>query len=236
MKISCVIVDDEPYALDLLELFIDKATEWSVLAKCYDAVDAINFVRTHQPQVVFLDINMPALSGLELAGLLPPDIRVVFTTAYSEYAADSYNYQTLDYLLKPLTLKRFMATVQKVETHFQILEASSSSRVSDDKKHFFIKSGITLHKILMDDILYFEGQKEYVCIVTTREKLLIYRRLKELEQQFAMPFIRVHNSYIVNTKHLEKVLDNHIYIGSVQIPVSDKFRSKFMSAIDQWII
>lgn len=98
-----------------------------------------------------------------------------------------------------------------------------------------MKSGKTLHKIAQSDILYFEGQKEYVRLVTVKESLLLYRRLKEIEKQLAMPFIRVHNSFIINTRHLVKVLDNHIYLGAIQVPLSDKFRVGFMAAINQRI-
>ncbi|NCD69102.1 LytR/AlgR family response regulator transcription factor [Mucilaginibacter agri] len=231
-----MIIDDEPYAVELLELFIQKSSDWTIISKCYDAAEAMLMIKSNAPQVIFLDINMPGLNGLELAQLLPANVRVVFTTAYSEHAAESYNYQTLDYLLKPLTLKRFLATVQKVETHFSIAEAAAGSNISKDTEHFYIKSGKTLHKIFLDDILYFEGQKEYVCLVTSLEKILIYRRLKDIEQQFSMPFVRVHNSYIINTRHLVKVMDNHIYLAGIQIPISDKFRNSFMSAIRQSII
>lgn len=233
MNINCLIIDDEPYAVDLLELYIKKSTDWNIMAKYYDAMDALAVINTNQPHLVFLDIDMPTLNGLELAALLPPDVKVIFTTAYSEYGAESYNYQTIDYLLKPITLKRFMAAAQKVESHFRQRQTPPSSLVSNDTAHFYIKSGKTLHKILIEDILYFEGQKEYVSLVTINERLLIYRRLKDIEKQFSMPFIRVHNSYIINTRHLIKVLDNHIHLASMQIPIGDKFRDGFMSAVDR---
>jgi two-component system LytT family response regulator len=236
MNINCLIIDDEPYAVDLLEIFISQSTNWNILAKCYNAMDALAAINDQQPHLVFLDINMPTLNGLELAGLLPPDVKIIFTTAYSEHAAESYNYQAVDYLLKPLTLTRFITAVQKAEAYFSQFKTFVPSGVSNDSQHFYIKSGKTLHKVLLADILYFEGKREYVSLVTRNERLLIYRRLKDIEKQFAMPFIRVHNSFIINTMHLIKVLDNHIHLASMQIPISDKFRESFMQAIDRRII
>ena len=233
--IDCLIIDDEPYAVDLMEIYIRDSTNWKILGKSYDAQEALELIRVHQPQLLFLDINMPKLTGLEMADLLPHDIKVVFTTAYSAHAAESYEYQTLDYLLKPILLKRFLATVQKVESYYSKQQSNGPENPHIENAHFYIKSGKTLHKILLADILYFEGQKEYVKLVTIHENLLIYRRLKEIENQLTMPFIRVHNSFIINTRHLVKVLDNHIYLGLIQVPISEKFREGFQKAISQRI-
>jgi two-component system, LytTR family, response regulator len=231
MSVRCIIIDDEPNAVNLLEIFIRQTTQWQLLAKCYDALEALDFLKTQEVDVVFLDINMPHLTGIELAGLLPTNTHIVFTTAYSEYAADSYGYQTIDYLMKPVTLKRFCAAVQKIEAHF--------ARKGDDRplspplteEYFFIKSGKTLHKVLLKDILYFEGEKEYVRLVASTGQLLVYRRMKEIEEQLTTPFIRVHHSYIVNIGRLDKIQDNHVFIGGRQIAVSDKFRNQFMEAV-----
>jgi two-component system LytT family response regulator len=176
---------------------------------------------------------MPHLTGMELAGLLPKETKIVFTTAYAEHAAESYAFQTIDYLLKPITLKRFLAATQKIEAAFGKQPVIEKTESKADDAYFFVKSGKTLRKILLDEVLYFEGEKEYVRLVTGTEELLIYRRLKEIEEQLPSPFIRVHNSYIVNTKLLNKIQDNHIYIGSKQIPVSEKFREGFMAMIRQ---
>ena len=118
MNLRCLIVDDEPNAVNLLEMFIQQNTSWELLAKCYDAREALTFLKTHSVELVFLDINMPHLTGMEMAALLPPSTRIVFTTAYSEFAAESYGFPTIDYLLKPITLKRFYAALQKIETYF----------------------------------------------------------------------------------------------------------------------
>src|ERR1700753_3369035 len=118
MNLSCIIIDDEPNAVNLLEILIHQTTEWQLMAKCYDALEAMAFLKKNKVDFIFLDINMPQLTGMELAGLLPVETKIVFTTAYSEYAAESYSFQTIDYLLKPITLKRFLAAMQKIETYF----------------------------------------------------------------------------------------------------------------------
>ena len=232
MNLSCIIIDDEPNAVDLLEILIQKTTQWQLEAKCYDALEALAFLQRGKVDFIFLDINMPNLTGMELAALLPPTTRIVFTTAYSEYAVESYTFHTIDYLLKPITLRRFLASIQKIEAHFGKQEPPPPSH-SPDHEYFFVKSGKVLNKILFEDILYFESEKEYVKLVTAQTQLLLYRRLKDIELQLLPPFVRVHNSYIINTKLLIKIEDNHIYIADKRIPVSEKFKDSFMAVINK---
>src|ERR1700749_2156511 len=234
MNLSCIIIDDEPNAVNLLEILVQQNTKWQVLGKCYDALEAIAFLKDNKPDFIFLDINMPQLSGMELAGLLSHQTKIVFTTAYSEYAAESYTFQTIDYLLKPITLKRFLAAMQKIEYYFANRNGDAK-QVAQGQEYFFVKSGKELRKMLLEDILYFEGEQEYVRVVTPASQLLIYRRLKDIDEQLTAPFVRVHNSYIVNTKQINKIQDNHIYIGAKQIPISEKFKDRFMAVIQQRI-
>ena len=271
MNLRCLIVDDEPNAVKLLEMFILQNTSWEQPAKCYDAREALTYLKTYPVDLIFLDINMPHLTGMEMATLLPPSVRIVFTTAYSEYAADSYGYPTIDYLLKPITLKRFYAALQKIEAHYSRADQSGAAATASplpgtasaatatlpaspasagpaapdsslperqaplpaSEEYFFIKSGRAFQKILLKEILYFEGEKEYVRVVTPAHKLLVYRRLKDIEEQLSASFARVHNSYIINIALVESIRDNHIFIGGKQIPISEKFRESFMNRIKQ---
>jgi two-component system LytT family response regulator len=254
MNLRSLIVDDEPNAVNLLEMFILQNTGWNPPAKCYDAREALTFLKNNPVDLIFLDINMPHLSGMEMAALLPPSTRIVFTTAYSEFAADSYTFPTIDYLLKPITLKRFYTALQKIEAHFERPEKLSPgagiagseiavpaagatgpahSPAPPADEYFFIKSGRMLHKILLKDILYFEGEKEYARLVTPTQKLLVYRRLKDIEEQLSLSFARVHNSYIINIARLDSIRDNHVFIGTRQIPISEKFREAFMRRIQE---
>jgi two-component system LytT family response regulator len=238
MNLSCIIIDDEPNAVNLLEILIHQTTDWQLMGKCYDALEAMTFLKKNKVDFIFLDINMPQLSGIELAAILPTETKIVFTTAYSEYAAESYSFQTIDYLLKPITLKRFLTSTQKIEAHFgkhTTPPAEQPAQAAPEKEYFFVKSGKTLSRIRLEEILYFEGEKEYARLVTSTGQLLIYRRLKDIQEQLPLPFMRVHNSYIVNTRQMEKIQDNHIYIAGKQIPVSEKFRPELMAVIQQRI-
>lgn len=236
MNLSCIIIDDEPNAVNLLEILIHQTTDWQLMGKCYDALEAMAFLKKNKVDFIFLDINMPQLSGIELAAILPTETKIVFTTAYSEYAAESYSFQTIDYLLKPITLKRFLTSTQKIEAHFgKHTPSVEQPAQTPEKEYFFVKSGKTLSRIRLEEILYFEGEKEYARLVTSTGQLLIYRRLKDIQEQLPLPFMRVHNSYIVNTRQMEKIQDNHIYIAGKQIPVSEKFRPELMAVIQQRI-
>ena len=233
MNLSCIIIDDEPDAINLVELLIKQSTNWTLKAKCYDALEALAFLKMNQVDFIFLDINMPKLTGMELATILPPRTKIVFTTAYSEYAVESYSFQTIDYLLKPITLKRFLASVEKIEQHFLKHGPEYLPNAEHDQQFFFVKSGKSLRKILLKDILYFEGVRDYVRLATSKEQMLIYRRLRDVEEQLKSPFVRVHNSYIINYEQLSKIEDNHIYIGEKRIPISEKFRIRFMEVINR---
>jgi len=233
MNLSCIIIDDEPDAVDLVELLVKQSTAWVLKAKCYNALEALAFLKMNQVDFIFLDINMPKLTGMELATLLPPRTNIVFTTAYSEYAVESYSFHTIDYLLKPITLKRFLASVEKIEQHFLKSGLEYLPNIEQAPEFIFVKSGKTVRKILLKDILYFEGERDYVRLATGQEQMLIYRRLKDMEEQLRPPFIRVHNSYIINYEQLSKIEDNHIYIADKRIPVSEKFRVRFMEVINK---
>lgn len=240
--LKCIIVDDEPNAISLLDLLISEATDWQVAAKCYNGLEALQAIKAHHTvDFIFLDINMPQLNGMELAALLPAGIKIIFTTAYSEYAAESYLHNALDYVLKPITLKRFLATQQKIEAWFassvQDKSAAAAAAVTaiastTPPDHLFVKTGKSLQKVFLQDVLYIEGEKEYIRLVTDKEELLVYRRMKEVEEQLQYPFIRVHNSYIVNMEKMVKLIDNHILIAGKRIPVSDKYRVQFMKHVN----
>src|ERR1700753_1408422 len=166
MNLSCIIIDDEPNAVNLLEILINQTTQWQLLAKCYDALEAMAFLKKNKVDFIFLDINMPQLTGMELAALLPDETKIVFTTAYSEYAVESYSFQTIDYLLKPITLKRFLASVEKIEQHFLKPGPEYLANAEQGPQFVFVKSGTAIRKILLKDILYFEGEKDYIRLAT----------------------------------------------------------------------
>ena len=234
MILRCMIVDDEPKAVSLLEVLIEQVTGWQLVAKCYSGLEAIEFLKNNKTDLVFLDINMPLVNGMDLAALLPQETHIIFTTAYSEYAAESYSYNTIDYLLKPVTLRRFLMAVAKTEEHFNAVGITENTAIGKSGDgYFFVKSGKEHRKILLNEILYFESQKEYVRVVTAAFSLLTYRRLKDIEAQLPADFARVHQSFIVNMRQMESMQDNHIHIGEVRIPVGEKYREGLMEMISK---
>ena len=230
---NCIIIEDEPLAAEILQDYIADVPFLNLKQTYPDAIRALEGLVAGNIDLIFLDINLPKLKGLDFIQTLKHPPNIIITTAYHEYALQGYELNVVDYLLKPITLNRFLSSTQKIEAHFNNHHAADLPPSPPEKEYFFVKSGKTLSKIRMEDILYFEGEKEYVRLVTTNERLLIYRRLKDIDEQLHLPFMRVHNSYIVNTKQISKIQDNHIHIGGKQIPLSEKFRADFMALIQQ---
>jgi DNA-binding LytR/AlgR family response regulator len=235
MKISCIIIDDEPNALALLEGYIAKIPALQLMGKFFDAVDALEFLKKQQVEVIFTDINMPLLTGFELADILPRNQKFVFTTAYAEHALSSFSFHVIDYLLKPITFKRFSQAVLKIEA--TAAETTAAPAHADTQESFlFAKSGRQIIKIKFDDILFIKGEKEYVNIQLQKEKLLIYKRMKEMEALLPQQFKRVHISYIVNTQHISKVVMNQVLVGNTQIPISETYKDAFLQMLNERMI
>lgn len=232
-NIRCLIVDDEPAAIGLIEMYVQQATNWQLVGKCYHALEVISLLKQQEVDVIFLDINMPGLTGIELAQFLPQNIKIVFVTAYAEHAMESFEFATIDYMLKPLTLQRFLKCAEKINNEF-IKNNDLSKKLGDEEiqqEYFFVKSGKLIEKIDINDILYFEGEKEYVKLVTPHRPVLLYRRMKSLEQQLPSNFFRVHLSFIININHISKIADNHVYIGNRVIAISNTYRESFLELI-----
>lgn len=224
--LKCVIVDDEPNAVALLEKYVARFKELQLLGSCYDGLEALNLLRCHQADVVFLDINMPEISGIELVKMLPPRQKVVFTTAYSDYAVESYEYNAVDYLLKPITFARFTAAVQK------LLEVAQTNPLPKEETQWLVvKTGTELLRLNPRDIRLIKGEREYVSIHIGNQKHLVYKRMKELAEQLSGQFVRVHHSYIVNTNKIEKVVDNKVMIDGEVVPISQSYRSSVLEVL-----
>jgi two-component system LytT family response regulator len=225
-KIKCVIVDDEPGAVTLLEILIGLIPSWQLIQKFHSSTEALAFLSEADIDLIFLDINMPKINGIEVARQLPPETHIVFTTAHAEHALESYNVNTIDYLLKPITESRFLLAAKKINEYFR------DNHGEEKKEEFlFVKSGKTFRKILRKDILYFEGEKEYARLVTVSEQILVYKRRKELEDELAPGFQRIHQSYIVNLAQVDAIEDNHVKIRQKRMPISNKFRNAFMAMV-----
>lgn len=235
--ITCLVVDDEPNAVQLLEDHIRKVPFLQLKAKCFDAFEVLEFLKTGSVQLMFMDINMPQLSGMDLAAMLPKDQHIIFTTAYANYALEGYEYNAIDYLLKPITFKRFMQAVTKAQSVLTPVKGEAASQAAVPKDaYIFVKSGKQLVKVEYDKIMYLEALKEYVNVVTADSKMLIYKRMKELEEQLPANFIRIHNSYIVNIDHVQHIADNQVVIGKMKLPVSASYRESFLALVNKRLL
>jgi DNA-binding LytR/AlgR family response regulator len=224
MKISCIIVEDEPLAQKKLESFIQKADFLSLQKTFNNAIEAISYIKSDSPSLVFLDIEMKDLTGIQLLESLSVRPKVIITTAYEKYAIQGYDLQVSDYLLKPITFERFLKACNKV------LDELHHTQVERDK--VFIKTEYRLEGIFLDSILYVEGMRDYRKIVMKDKKIMTLQTFKELQN--ILPdknFCRVHNSYIVALNKIEKVERNRIKIGDKLIPVSDSYNKDFFKRL-----
>lgn len=240
MKLTCLIVDDEPNAVALLDSYVGQVPFLECRQLCYDAYEALTYLRQHPVNLVFLDINMPGLSGMDLAAIIRSKANVIFTTAYSQYAVESYEKEAVDYLLKPISFQRFMQAVMKVtdklEKSARIESPLQEGPASATDDFVFLKSGKQLIRVAYPSVLFFEGLKEYVKVVTATENILVYKRMKDLEAELPSVFQRIHHSYIINTAHISKIEDNHVQIGDRRIPMSEKYRAGFLARINQKLL
>ena len=230
--LSCIIVDDEPLAVKLLESFVAKTPELQLLASFTDSVEAINAVKEQKPDLLFLDIQMPDLNGMELAHMIPPTTRVIFTTAFKEYAFESYEVSALDFLLKPIRYNKFLAAVEKAK---QWYERESSA---DDAKStsLFIRVDGELRNVTIDNITYVSGMKDYVMFYLDGESkpLITHLTMKAVEAMLPTDrFLRVHRSYIIAVDKIKKIDRNDcIYIGEEIIHVPEGYQQAFHTFIE----
>lgn len=225
-KLSCLIVDDEPNAGRLLQDYIGKVPYLTLKGICFDATEALEWFSHSSADLLFLDINMPGLSGIELVNILPKEQKVIFTTAYSEYALQSYEYNVVDYLLKPITFQRFMMAITKAASAGEILPAPPAA-----EEYMFVKSDKQMIRVNFRDILYFEALKEYICVHTKSQKIITYKRMKELAERLPTHFTRIHNSYIINGDHISKVEGNFVLIDNKSLPIGISYKDSFTAFI-----
>lgn len=237
MTISCMIVDDEPLAVKLLESFVAKTPELELLGSFTDSVEAIKAIKEQEPHLLFLDIQMPDLNGMELAHMIPSETRVIFTTAFKEYAFESYEVKALDFLLKPIRYNKFIAAIDKARewftAHWGQSPASSDLNVgaAPSVKSVFLKVDGEYRQVALSQILYVCGMKDYVMfyLEDVRKPLITHLTMKSVEDMLpTQQFMRVNRSYIVALDKICKVDRNDcIYIGDEIIHVTDAFKDAF---------
>lgn len=240
MNLTCLIVDDEPLARNLITDYVSKVPYLQLIKSCSTPMEAIEILRKQNIDVLFLDIQMPEITGISLLKALQKKPMVILTTAYSEYALEGYELDVVDYLLKPITFERFLKAVEKVNQRLQPTIApaqpvQSTAQNSEAGQPFvFIKDGSKIYKVRWDDILYIEGLKDYVTIHTKQQKIVTLQRLKSLEEQLpADKFIRIHHSYIVAVEAIDAIHKGEVQIGTAMVPISDGYRKSFKDFIDR---
>ena len=212
---TCFIVDDEYHAVDTLIAYIEKYSQFSLLGSSTNPIEALEAIKSLKPDITFMDVHMPALSGLDLADLVSDYTKVIYTTAYMNYAVDAFDKNLTDFLLKPISLQRFLKSVKKVEEQLKALKEISPVDAQDEL--FYINPGVRgkLLKFKFSDILYIEGLKNYIILYTSASKHITYLTMSEVEHALpASMFFRIHKSFIVNLQYLKSVEGPHVTLNN----------------------
>lgn len=237
MKIKCIVIDDEPLALKQISGYVEKTPFLDLIASCKSAFDAMEVLSNNELDLMFVDIQMPDLTGIDFVKSLNQEQKIIFTTAYQEYALEGYKVDALDYILKPFGYDEFLKAANKAKSHFELVE---KARIQVDSKedYLFVKSEYKIKRINLNDILYIEGLREYVKIVLKEEKpVMSLMSLKSLEEKLPLDyFMRVHRSFIVNLNEVQTIERSRIIFGKIYIPVSDQYKEKFQEFLGKKII
>ncbi|WP_266365916.1 LytR/AlgR family response regulator transcription factor [Tellurirhabdus rosea] len=244
MTLTCMAVDDEPLALGLVCAFIEKTPFLTLTGRYSNAVEALQALEQQEVDVLFLDIQMPDLTGIELARLLERaggrHTRIIFTTAFNQFAVEGFRVDALDYLLKPFNYEEFLRAATKARSYFELLQraASEPPRLPDHQEYLFLKVEYQLVRIAYSDILFIEGLKDYVKVhlQSASRPVLSLTSLKALEEKLpSSRFMRVHRSFIVALDKIETVSRNTIQIGPASIPISEQYKDAFNQFLSRWL-
>ncbi len=234
MILNCWIVDDEPLALSLLESYVQKTSFLRLTGKYSNALSAMKQIAAEKVDLLFLDIQMPEINGMEFARTISPRTRVIFTTAFSEYALEGYKVSALDYLLKPFSFDEFLTAARKALDWFEMTASKPLAETARENIGIFVKSEYRLLHVLYEEIIYIEGLKDYVKIYTENDPkpILSLMSLKSLEEELPTDrFMRVHRSYIIHRNKIASINKNRIIIGKKQIPIGETYRKQFKAVI-----
>ena len=238
MSISCLIVDDKPLAIDVLADYASKVSFLKLIATTNNPIEGISIIREQQIDLVFLDIQMPELTGLQFMKIIGKQCKVILTTAYSEYALEGFEHDVIDYLLKPIAFDRFYRAADKA---LQIIGNKETAKIIGPGEHLtkkaadylFFKTEHRIQKVILNEILFIEGLQNYISIITSTERVLSLQTLKKIEEELSSQgFIRVHKSYIVAFRHITYIERSRIFIGDQIIPVGENYREDFFNKID----
>jgi len=232
-KIRTIAIDDEPLALDMMAGYIQKTPFLELVAAFDNPIDALELINEKQVQLIFLDIQMPDLKGTDFARSIRSDVKVIFSTAYAQYALEGFQLEALDYLLKPISYETFLKSANRARSHFNLIQQANTTlpeEVLSNADYLFIKADYKIQRINYSEILYFEGLKDYVKVFTTQSTtpVVFHSTLKAVEEKVpASQFMRIHRSYIVNLEKVNAVERYRILFGKERIPVSDQYKEAF---------
>lgn len=229
-RYSCLIVDDEPIAREIVENYCNYLPSLQVAGSCANALEAKAILQEHSIDILFLDINMPVLDGIAFLKTLKTPPQVIFTTAYKEYASDAFDLSACDYLLKPFSLERFIVAIDKAVEGLRSRTVSTPDNKPDD--FIFVRAGGKIFKILFADLLYAEASGNNTKIVTSQTSLLPAMTLSNFEDMLpAALFLRTHRSFIINKSKISHLEGNRVFIGDTEIPIGSNFRERFLKEI-----
>jgi DNA-binding LytR/AlgR family response regulator len=235
MKYQCLIVDDEPVAQQILEKYINQIEALHLVAKCSNAFEAMNILHQEKVDILFLDIKMPLLSGIEMLKTIQNQSKVILTTAFSEFAVESYEYGVADYLLKPISFERFLKSVNKIllPKNIDFINGNSEENITAQPTFIFFKADKKIFKYYLADILFIEGSGNYIKVHTQNDKpLMVLDKLTDLLEKLPpKQFLRVHKSFIINISHLTRIEGNMLFIRDKEIPISNTFKKELEEII-----
>ena len=240
MKYRCLIVDDERPALKLLKAYLAKIPHLELVGACENGLEAIGVLQREAVDILFLDIQMPDFTGLDLLRSLQRKPQVILTTAYRDYAVEGFVLNVTDYLVKPFSLERFMQAVNKaIEQHqlqARVTPGTGSDAEADDvttaEDHFFVRTNYKMEKVVFADIRYIESMREYVAIHTQEKRYVVHQTMTKMERELpAGTFLRIHRSYIVSMDHVNGVNGNQVVIGDQQLPIGASYRQAFFDQL-----
>jgi len=233
-KLKCLIVDDEPLAAEGIKIYADKLDFLTIEAICYAAIEALNILNSRAIDLIFLDVNMPDLTGVEFLEQLQNPPLTIFTTAYSEFAIDGFRLNAIDYLLKPISFARFVQAVQKAKAQQAMLQPKvpAAPAVSAVNNELYLKQDNEFIRVCADDILYIEAMQNYIIIHQADQKNTIHQTMRTAEELLAgMSFFRTHRSYLINIAHIDRIRGNSITIKGQEIPLSKHRREELFERI-----
>ena len=234
-NIRCAVIDDEPLALGLMASYVKKTPFLELVGSYNSAIQAMQELQKTPADLLFLDIQMPELNGLDFSRMVPPQTRIVFTTAFDQYAIDGYRVKALDYLLKPISYPNFLQAAQKAQEWFKLVEQGQQG-AAEEVQSIFVKSEYKQVQVMLDDILYIEGLKDYIKIYEEghEKPLLSLMSMKSMEEMLpSQRFMRVHRSYIVQKSKIRVVEHNRIVFGKTYIPVGDSYKDEFLNYLHE---